>query len=36
MGRRSKVLTIVDDFAKESVDLVAEYGISGEYVGRVL
>jgi hypothetical protein len=30
------VLTIVDDFTKESVDLVAEHGISGQYVVRVL
>lgn len=29
-GRRIKVLTIVDDFTKESVDLVAEHGISGQ------
>jgi putative transposase len=35
-GRRIKVLTIVDDFTKESVDLVAEHGISGQYVVRVL
>lgn len=31
-GRRIKVLTIVDDFTKESIDLVAEHGISGQYV----
>lgn len=35
-GRRIKVLTIVDDFSKESVDLVADFGISGHYVTRVL
>ncbi len=35
-GRRIKVLTIVDDFTKESVDLGAEHGISGQYVVRVL
>jgi putative transposase len=35
-GRRIKVLTIVDDFTKESIDLVAEYGISGQHVVRVL
>ena len=35
-GRRIKVLTIVDDFTKESVDLVAEHGISGHHVVRVL
>ena len=35
-GRRIKVLTIVDDFSKEVVDLVADFGISGQYVTRVL
>jgi putative transposase len=35
-GRRIKLLTIVDDFTRESVDLVAEHGISGQYVVRVL
>jgi putative transposase len=35
-GRRIKVLTIVDDFTKESIDLVTEHGISGQYVVRVL
>ena len=35
-GKRIKVLTIVDDFTKESIDLVAEHGISGQYVVRVL
>ena len=35
-GRRIKVLTIVDDFSKEAVDLVADFGISGQYVTRVL
>ena len=35
-GRRIKVLTIVDDFSKEAVDLVADFGISGMYVTRVL
>lgn len=35
-GRRIKVLTIVDDFSKESIDLVADFGISGVYVTRVL
>jgi putative transposase len=29
-GRRIKVLTVVDDFTRESVDLVAEHGISGQ------
>jgi len=35
-GRRIKELTIVDDFSKEAVDLVADFGISGHYVARVL
>jgi putative transposase len=35
-GRRIKVLTIVDDFTKEAIDLVADHGISGQYVVRVL
>ena len=35
-GRRIKVLTIVDDFSKESVDLAVDFGISGQYVTRVL
>ncbi len=35
-GRRIKALTIVDDFTKESVDIVADHGISGHYVTRVL
>lgn len=35
-GRRIKVLTIVDDFTRESIDLVADFGISGLYVTRVL
>ena len=35
-GRRIKVLTIVDDFSKEAVDLVVDFGISGHYVTRVL
>ncbi len=35
-GRRIKVLTIVDDFSKECIDLVADYGISGHYVVRLL
>ena len=30
------MLTIVDDFTKESVDLLGEHGISGQYVMRVL
>lgn len=35
-GRRFKILTIVDDCTKESVDLVADFGISGQYVTRIL
>ena len=35
-GRRIKILTIVDDCTKEAVDLVADFGISGHYVIRVL
>lgn len=35
-GRRVKVLTIVDDFSKEAIDLAVDFGISGHYVTRVL
>ncbi|GCB05583.1 transposase [Ralstonia sp. SET104] len=35
-GRRLKCLTIVDDFTKESVDIVVDHGISGLYVARAL
>ena len=35
-GRRIKVLTIVDDYSKEAIDLVADFGISGLYVTRAL
>jgi len=35
-GRRIKILTIVDDCTKESIDLVVDFGISGEYVTRIL
>jgi putative transposase len=35
-GRRLKCLTIVDDFTKEAIDIVVDYGISGQYVARVL
>lgn len=35
-GRRLKCLTVVDDFTKESVDIVVEHGISGLYVARAL
>jgi len=35
-GRRIRVQTIVDDFSKEAIDQVAAFGISGQYVTRVL
>lgn len=35
-GRRLKCLTVVDDFTKEAVDIVAEHGMSGLYVARPL
>lgn len=35
-GRRVKCLTVVDDFTKEAVDIVADHGISGLYVARAL
>jgi len=35
-GRRFKILTIVDDCTKEAIDLVADFGISGHYVTRIL
>lgn len=35
-GRRIKVLTVVDDFSKECIALVADHGISGHYVVRML
>lgn len=35
-GRRLKCLTIVDDFTKESIDIVVDHGISGLYVARML
>jgi len=35
-GRRIKCLTIVDDFTRECLDIVVDYGISGGYVARVL
>ena len=35
-GRRLKCLTIVDDFTRESIDIVVDHGISGRYVTRVL
>ena len=35
-GRRLKYTTVADDFSKESVDIVVDFGISGQYVTRVL
>jgi putative transposase len=35
-GCRIKILAIVDDCTKESVDLVVDFGISGHYVTRNL
>jgi len=35
-GRRLKCLTIVDDFTKESVDIVVDHSIPGLYVTRAL
>jgi putative transposase len=35
-GRRIKCLTIVDDFTRECLDIVVDYGISGGYVAQVL
>ena len=35
-GRRIKCLTIVDDFTRECLDIVVDYGISGGYVARAL
>ncbi len=35
-GRRLKCLTIVDDFTKESIDIVVDHGIGGAYVTRIL
>jgi putative transposase len=35
-GRRIKLLTVADDFSRECVDIAADYGISGQYVTRLL
>ncbi len=35
-GRRIKCLTVADDFSHECVDIAVDWGISGEYVTRVL
>lgn len=35
-GRRIKCLTVADDFSHECVDVATDYGISGQYVTRLL
>jgi transposase InsO family protein len=35
-GRRIKLLTVTDDFSHECVDITVDWGISGQYVGRLL
>lgn len=35
-GRRIKCLTVADDFSHECVDIVVDFGISGQYVTRLL
>ena len=35
-GRRIKFLTVADDFSHECVDIAVDWGISGQYVTRVL
>ncbi len=35
-GRRLKCLTVADDFSHEAVDIAVDYGISGQYVIRLL
>ena len=35
-GRRLKCLTVADDFSHECVDITTDYGISGQYVTRLL
>lgn len=35
-GRRIKSLTVADDFTHECVDIAVDYGISGQYVTRLL
>lgn len=35
-GRRLKYLTVADDFSHESVEITVDFGISGQYVTRVL
>ncbi|CAM5796582.1 hypothetical protein RFUL19S_04359 [Rhizobacter fulvus] len=35
-GKRLKCLTVADDFSHEAVDIAVDYGISGQYVIRLL
>lgn len=35
-ARRIKCLTVADDFSHESVEIAVDYGISGQYVTRIL
>jgi putative transposase len=35
-GRRLKYLTVADDFSHECVEIAVDYGISGQYVTRLL
>lgn len=35
-GRRLKCLTVADDFSHECVDVATDFGISGQYVTRLL
>lgn len=35
-GRRIKCLTVADDYSHECVDIAVDYGISGQYVTRML
>lgn len=35
-GRRLKILTVVDDYTKEALDLVVSHSISGDHVARAL
>lgn len=35
-GRRIKCLTVADDFSHECVDIAVDFGISGQYVTRLL
>jgi putative transposase len=35
-GRRGKCLTVADDFSHECLDIAVNYGVSGQYVTRLL